>query len=228
MGGQFVADSSLAGLKRTSAGDQLALENYLPIREYLVSEFDQTLADLFAEPDSVDQVDYAWYTERAGDIRSAEELSRTDYKELSDKAAAYFQRIRLKADKMISEGSKAERHLGALLVGAASVPENRWKESLFSVDGEPVFVNWGAAAEGQKGSGGPIEIERKERLHPVGPRPRLKLMSLLWLIFLVINAMIFARLIDGCALFKHLGGICLLYTSPSPRDRTRSRMPSSA
>ena len=27
---------------------------------------------------------------------------------------------------------------------------------------------------------------------------------------------------------KDLLGICLLYTSPSPRDRTRSRMPSSA
>ena len=27
----------------------------------------------------------------------------------------------------------------------------------------------------------------------------------------------------------HAGGqVCLLYTSPSPRDRTRSRMPSSA
>ena len=26
----------------------------------------------------------------------------------------------------------------------------------------------------------------------------------------------------------HLSGYCLLYTSPSPRDRTRSRMPSSA
>ena len=25
-----------------------------------------------------------------------------------------------------------------------------------------------------------------------------------------------------------VGGTCLLYTSPSPRDRTRSRMPSSA
>ena len=25
-----------------------------------------------------------------------------------------------------------------------------------------------------------------------------------------------------------MGGTCLLYTSPSPRDRTRSRMPSSA
>ena len=31
-------------------------------------------------------------------------------------------------------------------------------------------------------------------------------------------------------IFKKLGvfTICLLYTSPSPRDRTRSRMPSSA
>ena len=27
---------------------------------------------------------------------------------------------------------------------------------------------------------------------------------------------------------RRLGTICLLYTSPSPRDRTRSRMPSSA
>ena len=27
---------------------------------------------------------------------------------------------------------------------------------------------------------------------------------------------------------NHQGVICLLYTSPSPRDRTRSRMPSSA
>ena len=29
-------------------------------------------------------------------------------------------------------------------------------------------------------------------------------------------------------IFFPLLGICLLYTSPSPRDRTRSRMPSSA
>ena len=27
---------------------------------------------------------------------------------------------------------------------------------------------------------------------------------------------------------SHYGNVCLLYTSPSPRDRTRSRMPSSA
>ena len=30
------------------------------------------------------------------------------------------------------------------------------------------------------------------------------------------------------AAIKGLNGSCLLYTSPSPRDRTRSRMPSSA
>ena len=28
--------------------------------------------------------------------------------------------------------------------------------------------------------------------------------------------------------FDNMTNICLLYTSPSPRDRTRSRMPSSA
>ena len=33
---------------------------------------------------------------------------------------------------------------------------------------------------------------------------------------------------DGRALPHTLVEICLLYTSPSPRDRTRSRMPSSA
>ena len=32
---------------------------------------------------------------------------------------------------------------------------------------------------------------------------------------------------EGPEYFRH-GGACLLYTSPSPRDRTRSRMPSSA
>ena len=32
---------------------------------------------------------------------------------------------------------------------------------------------------------------------------------------------------DFLDLYSHLSG-CLLYTSPSPRDRTRSRMPSSA
>ena len=35
-------------------------------------------------------------------------------------------------------------------------------------------------------------------------------------------------LVDELSADSDLGGGCLLYTSPSPRDRTRSRMPSSA
>ena len=35
-------------------------------------------------------------------------------------------------------------------------------------------------------------------------------------------------LFNGMAMKSTGGYICLLYTSPSPRDRTRSRMPSSA
>ena len=37
-----------------------------------------------------------------------------------------------------------------------------------------------------------------------------------------------AHLRDGAAMARFLCWFCLLYTSPSPRDRTRSRMPSSA
>ena len=38
----------------------------------------------------------------------------------------------------------------------------------------------------------------------------------------------FNRALDGKVLIPQPFGDCLLYTSPSPRDRTRSRMPSSA
>ena len=37
-----------------------------------------------------------------------------------------------------------------------------------------------------------------------------------------------ASMVGGMARFNGQACICLLYTSPSPRDRTRSRMPSSA
>ena len=46
-----------------------------------------------------------------------------------------------------------------------------------------------------------------------------------------VNAQIVARMASDVPLVPELAGhliACLLYTSPSPRDRTRSRMPSSA
>ena len=36
------------------------------------------------------------------------------------------------------------------------------------------------------------------------------------------------RAVNQDYVYTKLDNICLLYTSPSPRDRTRSRMPSSA
>ena len=54
-----------------------------------------------------------------------------------------------------------------------------------------------------------------------------------------VNLLYFALVLTGTMFFWHpacqllslgfgLAYLCLLYTSPSPRDRTRSRMPSSA
>ena len=43
---------------------------------------------------------------------------------------------------------------------------------------------------------------------------------------LVVPVLAFLLLVALCSYLAAL--VCLLYTSPSPRDRTRSRMPSSA
>ena len=45
---------------------------------------------------------------------------------------------------------------------------------------------------------------------------------------LEITAVQLSEALGGLPLDKHTKHTCLLYTSPSPRDRTRSRMPSSA
>ena len=47
----------------------------------------------------------------------------------------------------------------------------------------------------------------------------------------LVERVLIALLADGHVLLEGVPGLaktCLLYTSPSPRDRTRSRMPSSA
>ena len=44
----------------------------------------------------------------------------------------------------------------------------------------------------------------------------------------IIKECIFVDTLNGGAKVGDLRSTCLLYTSPSPRDRTRSRMPSSA
>ena len=47
-------------------------------------------------------------------------------------------------------------------------------------------------------------------------------------ILLIITGVILPFELAGEVTFERIHNACLLYTSPSPRDRTRSRMPSSA
>ena len=46
-------------------------------------------------------------------------------------------------------------------------------------------------------------------------------------VYVTVSTMPVSRLIGSRFVWHHID-VCLLYTSPSPRDRTRSRMPSSA
>ena len=55
--------------------------------------------------------------------------------------------------------------------------------------------------------------------------------SLVWICMTISVLIIFINVQNNLLYIDHLTGLfnsCLLYTSPSPRDRTRSRMPSSA
>ena len=59
-----------------------------------------------------------------------------------------------------------------------------------------------------------------------GPISKKKLLSYFALAYLGAAALLVAAVLPAEYGIDPLG--CLLYTSPSPRDRTRSRMPSSA
>ena len=54
----------------------------------------------------------------------------------------------------------------------------------------------------------------------------MALQALAWMWCIAFSIMIGDLMFFGTSLIAHTA--CLLYTSPSPRDRTRSRMPSSA
>ena len=58
--------------------------------------------------------------------------------------------------------------------------------------------------------------------HPMTIKPKVSANIILWIILaFVVIALIWAGLTE-------IDRTCLLYTSPSPRDRQKSRMPSSA
>ena len=61
-------------------------------------------------------------------------------------------------------------------------------------------------------------------------RNRWRLLAMAWPLIFVVGGSLMVAGGDGAGVSFALMGlaVCLLYTSPSPRDRTRSRMPSSA
>ena len=64
------------------------------------------------------------------------------------------------------------------------------------------------------------KLPKDIRWHMIGHLQRNKVKDIIEFIHLIHS-------VDSLRLIDHINN-CLLYTSPSPRDRTRSRMPSSA
>ena len=73
-----------------------------------------------------------------------------------------------------------------------------------------------------------IHEESLRELRPMVDRLRTTLQSVLCGKDDVVELVVTSLLARGHLLIEDLPGLCLLYTSPSPRDATLSRMPSSA
>ena len=71
----------------------------------------------------------------------------------------------------------------------------------------------------------PADIERAIRNIPDFPKPGIQFKDITPVLA---DPRLFAASVDLLIERFKPGMVCLLYTSPSPRDRTRSRMPSSA
>ena len=81
----------------------------------------------------------------------------------------------------------------------------------------------------QKLSQETMDLYRKEKVNPLGGcLPILIQMPVFLSLYWVLLESVELRHAPFMAWIHDLSVICLLYTSPSPRDRTRSRMPSSA
>ena len=72
------------------------------------------------------------------------------------------------------------------------------------------------------------QVTKTDMFYLAGGGYWLGLSQVIQLIASFVLALVFARVLPKEIYGNYQYIICLLYTSPSPRDRTRSRMPSSA
>lgn len=203
----FLPDTSVEGLRLITQGDWVALECYPQIRDILVNRLSAEVADLLAEPDTENGFNYSWTSIRTGTVKPFESLKGAERQQLITVTNNHLSQIQKLGEALEESGNRDERSLGSILRKISEIPQEKWDQWLFSVDGKPVFVNWGIEVEAKKREPGLEQFGQKVTELPARERtfrwPSLH--SLWWLVFIALCIIIFGRLIDGCGFFRVLG-----------------------
>ncbi len=144
---QFIAETTLVGLRPLGMGSRRVQDSWNEIDSYLRNALGAEHTDLFAEPVPGAR-GVSWFAAPAGEAKPYSELAETEQAELLEKLRERSQTIKSHAATLAASKRDSDRRLAQTLEWALVVPEPRpGRGFLYSVGGEPLLVNWGTRDE---------------------------------------------------------------------------------
>ncbi len=202
---QYITDTSYSGLRLMGARGYTAVDTWENLDTFIRNELGDKDANLLAEPENLGGGSYSWFSAWDGQANLAKDLGPQAYEKVCHKAASSLAKLKDLAERSKDASDRQVRLFGEILWAAITIPEERLEHSLYCVDGNPVFVNWGARIDRPEYDGaGPLVVSTKTVAKPIEPKKDYLyqvINALLWLVFIAVCGFIHVKLIDGCGMF---------------------------
>ncbi len=202
---EYITDTSYIGLRLMGARGHTAVDTWDSLDTFVRNELGDSEANLLAEPENLGGGSYSWFSTWEGQCSLAKDLGSDAYAQVCNKASAGLNKLKSLAERSKDSKDRQVRLMGEILWAAITIPEERLEHSLYSVNGNPVFVNWGARIDRPEYDGaGPLVIATLEKTKEVpvkNDNSGVLASALLWVLFIVICGVIHVKLVDGCGVF---------------------------
>ncbi|WP_207457516.1 hypothetical protein [Azospirillum sp. SYSU D00513] len=222
-----IAETTLAGLRPLGVAGRRVLDSWEQIDSYLRNGPQPGLADLFAEPVAQPGGRITWFAPDGASVQPFHALPPADQESLRAALEAKVGQVEAMAAPLLGSSNQTARLIGETLQRALTLP-GEVEKILFSVDGQPVLINWSTEPEGAPPALNPLKEFIRRAAPPPPPPPPAPLpvaappveppapppapapilverpfawWSLLWLLFALLAAWIFYVLMIGCGLW---------------------------
>jgi hypothetical protein len=172
MNQQLVVETTRQGLRPLGIGGQQIQDSWGKIDAYLRDSLGDAPADILAEPQPT-SAGLAWFCRPEGEVVPYGALEEAKAAALIAELDKRLAAIRARIAELKAGSRDSDRTLAETLERALVVPERRpGREFLYSVNGEPVLVNWGTRDESAEASTAVLQdFLRRERAPKPPPRP---------------------------------------------------------